>query len=146
MMKIDERKEFTLNSPFFEKMREDLGQYINKAPKVMEARHAESCSIALKIDIALDGTKVKDENAPTGEREAIIPNITYKLAMTMQAKAQRAGAVVRDGHELVQDDTGKYFILTKEEASGQLNMFNGYDELPNGDDDPLPGDDQEDAE
>lgn len=144
MMKIDERKEFTLNSPFFEKMREDLGQYINKAPKVMEARHAESCSIALKIDIALDGTKVKDENAPTGEREAIIPNITYKLAMTMQAKAQRAGAVVRDGHELVQDDTGKYFILTKEEASGQLNMFNGYDELPNGDDDPLPGDDQED--
>lgn len=144
MMKIDERKEFTLNSPFFEKMREDLGQYINKAPKVMEARHAESCSIALKIDIALDGTKVKDENAPTGEREAIIPNITYKLAMTMQAKSQRAGAVVRDGHELVQDDTGKYFILTKEEASGQLNMFNGYDELPNGDDDPLPGDDQED--
>lgn len=145
MMKIDERKEFTLSSPFFEKMREDLASYINKAPKVMEARHAESCSIALKIDIAFDETKVKDENAPTGEREAIIPNITYKLAMTMQAKAQRSGAVVRDGHEIVQDDTGKYFILTKEEASGQLNMFNGYDELPS-DDDPLPGEEETEDE
>ena len=143
-MRIDPKKELTLNSPYFDVMRDDLAQYINKAPKVMEARHAESCSIALKIDIAFDETNVKDENAPVGERKAIIPNITYKLAMTMQAKAQRAGAVVRDGHEIVQDDTGKYFILTKEEASGQLNMFNGYDELHNEDDAPLPGEDQED--
>ena len=36
---------------------------------------------------------------------------------------------------------GKYFILTKEEASGQLNMFNAHDELPN-DDDPLPGEEE----
>ena len=141
MMKIDERKEFTLASPFFDQMRTDLAQYIQRAPKVMEARHAESCSIALKIDIAFDNTTVKDNNAPTGEREAMLPNVTYKLAMTMQAKAQRAGAVVRDGHEIVQDDTGKFFILTKEEASGQLNMFNAHDELPN-DDDPLPGEEE----
>ena len=62
----------------------------------------------------------------------MIPNVTYKLTMSMQAKAERKGDVVRAGHELVQDDTGSYYVLTAQEASGQLNMFNAYDELPNG--------------
>ena len=130
MMLIDMKKEFTLNSPIFEEMRDSLAKYIQNAPRVMEARHAEASTISLKIDIAFNDTKVKDNNSPLGEREAKLPTVTYKLAMTMQAKAQHAGNVVRDDHELVQDDSGKYFILTKEEASGQLNMFNGYDELP----------------
>ena len=39
-----------------------------------------------------------------------------------------------------------YYIVTKEEASGQLNMFNGYDELPQDEAD-LPEDDfEEDVE
>ncbi len=130
MMLIDPKKEFSLNSPFFAKMREDLDAYIRKAPMLMETRHTEACSIALKIDVAYEKTPINDDNSPTGKREAMVPNVGYKLVLTMQAKAERKGDVVKHGHELVQDDSGKYYILSQEEASGQLNMFNGFDELP----------------
>ena len=129
MMIIDPKKEFSLNAPFFDQMRSDLDAYITRAPKVMEAKNTEACSITLKIDIAYENVTVKDENAPTGERESMVPNVSYKLSLGMQVKAERKGDVVKTGHELVQDDSGKYFILSQEEASGQLSMFNAWDEL-----------------
>lgn len=70
---------------------------------------------------------MKCENSPTGEREALIPTINYKIAMTLQSKAENKGYVVSGGHEVVQEGSD-YYIVTKEEAGGQLNMFNGYDE------------------
>ena len=45
----------------------------------------------------------------------------------MQSKAEKRDDVVGKGHELVKGGAD-YYIVTKEEASGQLNMFNGYDE------------------
>lgn len=133
MMIIDPRKEFSLNAPFFDQMRSDLDAYITRAPKAMEAKKTEACSITLKIDIAYENVTVKDENAPTGERESMVPTVSYKLSLGMQVKTERKGDVVRAGHELVQDDFGRYFILSEEEAAGQLSMFNGYDELYQGD-------------
>lgn len=140
-MKINANRKLTLSSPFFDEMRRDLDIAIRKAVYAMEKKDISSSAIALKIDISTLRSKIKDENSPTGERVALIPGISYKLATTMQAKAETKGNVVGSGHELIQDDLGDYYVVTKEEASGQLNMFNGYDELPNEDDGPVPDED-----
>ena len=132
MMMIDEKKRVNLDSPYFMDMRSDLNRYISGAFRSMEEKDMSSASIGLKIDLLLIRKTVEDDNSPTGEREALVPDITYKLALTMQAKADTRGNVVRSDHELVRDDDGSYYILTTEEASGQLNMFNGYDELNQG--------------
>ena len=130
MMFIDEKKRVTLDSPHFAEMRTDLNRYISGALRSMEEKNMSSATIGLKIDLILVHKTIEDDNAPTGERDALVPDITYKLALTMQAKADTKGNVVRSDHELVEGDEGSYYIITTKEASGQLNMFNGYDELP----------------
>lgn len=129
MMIIDHKKAVTLESPHFAAMRDDLNRYIGSALRAMDEKKMSSASIGLKIDIVTTHKTIQDENAPTGKREALVPDITYKIALTLQAKADNKGDVVRTGHELVKDDTGSYYILTTEEASGQLSMFNEWDEL-----------------
>lgn len=129
---IDPKKMVTLNSPHFEEMRNELNRYISGALRAMDEKKMSAATIGLKIDIVTTRETVRDDNSPTGEREALMPNITYKLALTLQTKADTKGDVVGKGYELVRDDTGSYYIMTGEEASGQLNMFNGYDELPKG--------------
>lgn len=141
MMNIDPKKRVTLSSPLFDKMRSDLDLYITKMLPLMEAKNSLAGTISLKIDFAILEDEVKCENSPTGEREALIPHIGYKIAMTMQSKAERKGDVVGKGHEVIQDGA-TYYIVTKEKASGQLNMFNSYDELPDENDGP---DSDEDA-
>ena len=129
MMKIDPKKRVTLSSPLFDKMRSDLDLYITKMLPLMEAKNSLAGTISLKIDFAILEDEVKCENSPTGIREAKIPHIGYKLVLSMQSKAEKRDDVVGKGHELVKGGAD-YYIVTKEEASGQLNMFNGYDELP----------------
>ena len=141
MMNIDPNKKLSLSSPLFDKMRSDLDIYIQRIIPTMEAKGTLAGTIALKIDFAILEDEVKCENSPTGKREALVPHIGYKLTMTMQSKAERKENVVGTGHEVIQDGTA-YYIVTKEEASGQLNMFNGYDELPQDEAD-LPEDDFE---
>lgn len=133
MMHIDPKKRLSLYSPHFDEMRKDLDAYITRVFHIMEAKDTKASTIALKIDFNVLEEKVSCENSPTGEREALIPHIGYKIAMTLQSKAERKGDVVGKGHEVIQDGAS-YYIVTKEEASGQLNMFNGYDELDANDD------------
>ena len=150
-MKInDDKKRLNLESPYFDRMRTDLNAAINSAVNTMLRKEINSGTVALKLDIALIPQTVPDDNAPTGTRSAVPIKIAYKVAVTLQSKAELKGDVVKDlKHELVQDDTKAFFILNSDEASGQLNMFNGYDELPadnSDDDDELPGEDEEDTE
>lgn len=142
MMIIDEKKRVNLDSPHFAEMRTNLNRYITGALNSMEEKNMSSASIGLKIDLILVHKTIEDDNAPTGERDAVVPDITYKLALTMQAKADTKGNVVRTDHELVKGDDGNYYILTTEEANGQLNMFNGYDELPSDNDNQEDEDDE----
>ena len=90
------------------------------------------------------GTRGINDNAPFGQREALVPDITYKVALTLQAKADTKGNIVRSDHELIRDDDGSFYIVTTEEASGQLSMFNGYDELPDAEDEVDENDEEED--
>ena len=148
-MKInDDKKRLSLGSPYFDKMRLDLDAAIHGAVNSMLCKEINSGTVALKLDIALIPQTIPDNNAPTGTRSAVPIKIAYKVAVTLQSKAELKGDVVKDfKHELVQDDTKAFYILNSDEASGQLNMFNGYDELPQEDDqddeDELPGDDEE---
>ena len=142
-MKISDNRKLKLDSPFFDEMRRELDIAIRKSVHVMERKGIGSSVIALKIEIDTTRADVKDDNSPTGERVALLPSIGYKLATTMQAKTEKRGNIVGTGHELIEDDLGDFYVVTKEEASGQLNMFNCYDEL-NQDADELDPFDEED--
>ena len=130
MMMFDSKKRVNLDSPHFDDMKTDLNRYIFAALKAMDEKNMSAATIGLKIDIQTIHKTIKDDNAPVGQREALVPDITYKVALTLQAKADTKGNIVRSGHELIRDDDGSFYIVTTEEASGQLSMFNGYDELP----------------
>ena len=130
MMMFDSKKRVNLDSPHFDGMKTDLNRYIFAALKAMDEKNMSAATIGLKIDIQTIHKTIKDDNAPVGQREALVPDITYKVALTLQAKADTKGNIVRSGHELIRDDDGSFYIVTTEEASGQLSMFNGYDELP----------------
>lgn len=129
MMNIDPKKRISLSSPLFDKMKSDLDAYIRNMFPLMESKNSLAGTISLKIDFAILEDEVSCENSPTGKREAKIPHIGYKLLLSMQSKAERKDDVVGKGHEVIKDGSS-YYIVTKEEASGQLNMFNGYDEFP----------------
>lgn len=130
MMMFDSKKKVNLDSPHFNDMKTDLNRYICAALNAMDEKKMSAATIGLKIDIQTIHKTIKDDNAPVGQREALVPDITYKLALTLQAKADTKGNIVRSDHELIRDDDGSFYIVTTEEASGQLSMFNGYDELP----------------
>lgn len=130
MMMFDSKKKVNLDSPHFNDMKTDLNRYICAALNAMDEKKMSAATIGLKIDIQTIHKTIKDDNAPVGQREALVPDITYKVALTLQAKADTKGNIVRSGHELIRDDDGSFYIVTTEEASGQLSMFNGYDELP----------------
>lgn len=130
MMMFDSKNRVNLDSPHFDSMKTDLNRYIFAALKAMDEKNMSAATIGLKIDIQTIHKTIKDDNAPVGQREALVPDITYKVALTLQAKADTKGNIVRSGHELIRDDDGSFYIVTTEEASGQLSMFNGYDELP----------------
>lgn len=129
-MMFDSKKRVNLDSPHFDGMKTDLNRYIFAALKAMDEKNMSAATIGLKIDIQTIHKTIKDDNAPVGQREALVPDINYKVALTLQAKADTKGNIVRSGHELIRDDDGSFYIVTTEEASGQLSMFNGYDELP----------------
>jgi len=129
-IQIDPTKRFDLSAPCFDDMRRDLSITIDRILPRMRDKRMNAASIALKIDIVTDETVVKDNNAPMGERPALIPDISYKLSVTMQTKGETKGDIVsaKSDKELLMDDIGRYYLVSKEEASGQLSMFNSYDE------------------
>ena len=129
MTYIDPKKKLSLSSTHFDEMRSNLDTYISRMLPIMETKNTQTGTISLKIDFSIREEQVRCENSPTGEREALVPNIGYKIAMTLQSKAENKGDVVSGGHEVVQEGSD-YYIVTKEEAGGQLNMFNSYDEMP----------------
>lgn len=138
-MYFDSNKRFSLDSSYFDKMRSDLDTHIRRAFAIMDKKDISGAKIGLAIDITTDRDKVRDDKAPLGVREAVVPHVGYKLTFKLEAKGEVKGDVVGGGHEVVRDDSGDYYILTKDEASGQLSLFNGFAEVDN----EFPDDDEE---
>lgn len=126
---IDKNKKFELSSPYFENMHKDLDAHISRALAIMDRKDMSGAKIGLVIDITTDRKKVNDDNAPLGVREAIMPHVGYKLTFKLEAKSESKDDIVGAGNEVIRDDIGDYFIVSTEEASGQLNLFNGYAEV-----------------
>ena len=130
-IKIDPAKKITLYNPEFDEMRNDLDVTLRNTLKSMLALNMTSATVGLKIDIELIKEVIKDDNAPTGQREAMKPEISARTVAAMQKRLDKKCKVIGKASnvELLVDDTGEFFFVTREEASGQLSMFNSYDEF-----------------
>lgn len=130
-IKIDPEKKITLYSREFDQMRHTLDQTLQSVIRQLIKKDMNNAGIGLKIDINLVKLEVADDNAPTGTRESVIPEINYKIAFVIQQKGDAKDSVVSKaaGKELLTDGSGDFFLVSKEEASGQLSMFNSWDEF-----------------
>lgn len=130
-IKIDSTKKVTLYNHEFDEMRNALDTTLQTTFKSMLAKNMTGARIGLTIDIMLMKQVLKDDNAPTGQREALRPDISARIVAAMQQRVDKKVGVVgkTSNVELLVDDTGDFFFVTKEEASGQLSMFNSYDEF-----------------
>lgn len=144
-IKIDPEKRVTLYSKEFDEMRNSLDIAIREAMETMNAKGINTGSVGLKIDMAFAKMTVADDNAQTGERPSLKAVITFKIGTVLQQKGEYKGKVLSlgDNKELLVDDTGKFFLVSGEEASGQLSMFNSWDEF---EDEVTGGEDDEEDE
>lgn len=126
-MSIDPKKEYHCQARFFDEMKSKLNIYIQEILPAMERKDSMSGSVSLKIEFQVIKDEIHCENSPTGVREAKMPNITYKILMDVRSKAEHKDTIIGRGYEVVEDEDGLY-IITQEEASGQLNMFDEFDE------------------
>jgi len=130
-VKIDPEKKINLYNKEFDIMRNDLDIAIRETIRKMVAKEINAGAVGLKIDIGIVKTTVKDDNAPTGYRQSMLPAISYKVGTVLQQKDEAKGKIVKPGEdkEILVDDLGSFFLVSKEEASGQLSMFNSWDEF-----------------
>lgn len=130
-VRVDPEKKITLYNKEFDVMRNDLDVAIRETIRKMVSKQISAGAIGLKIDIGITKTTVKDDNAPSGYRQSMLPAISYKVGTVLQQKDEAKGKIVKpgEGKEFLVDDLGDFFLVSKEEASGQLSMFNSWDEL-----------------
>lgn len=128
---IDPEKQITLYNKEFDMMRHDLDVAIQKTLPKMFQKGINLASVTLKIDIGTVKQDVTDNNAPTGTREQVKVMMAYKVSTELKSKDEAKGSVVSlgDKKELLMDDYGRFFLVTSDEASGQLSMFNTWDEF-----------------
>ena len=84
-IKIDPAKKITLYNPEFDEMRNDLDVTLRNTLKSMLALNMTSATVGLKIDIELIKEVIKDDNAPTGQREAMKPEIAPPITQPRRA-------------------------------------------------------------
>ena len=61
-------------------------------------------------------------------RSACVPEIKYKLTMNISSKGTTTGVIAGTNDELVKDGKGNYYIISKQEADGQIGMFEETEE------------------
>lgn len=127
---IDPQKQITLYNEEFKVMRNDLNVAIQEAIAKMLKKDINLASVTLKLEIGTMRKKVMDDNAPTGIREQMKILMAYKVGTELKTKGETKGSIVSlgDKKELLVDDSGRFFLVTSDEASGQLSMFNSFDE------------------
>ena len=129
-IKIDPEKQITLYNKEFDVMRNDLDVAIQKTLPKMFHKGINLASVTLKIEIGTVKQHVVDNNAQTGSRDQVKIVMAYKVSTELKSKEEAKGSVVSlgDKKELLMDDSGRFFLVSSEEASGQLSMFNSFDE------------------
>jgi len=130
-IKIDPSKRVTLYNTEFDEMRHKLDTTLQTTLKAMLATNIDAAAIGLKINIDLVKVVVADDNAPTGQREAMKPEISARIASAMTKRVDTKCNIIgrASNKELLIDDDGNFCLVSAEEASGQLSMFNSWDEF-----------------
>lgn len=128
-IKLDPEKRIHIGNRDFDEMRVMLDRVLQQTMNKMLDKELDSGAITLKITIDMNRDVINDNNAPMGTRPAIHPEMDYKIGAMVQEKFGIDGEIIPKGSdELLVDDNGGFFLVSKEEASGQLSMFNTYDE------------------
>lgn len=130
-IKIDPSKKLTLYSQEFDEMRNNLDQTLQTTLKAMIAKNMDAAAIGLKINVELIKVDLADDNAPTGTRPAMKPEISARIVAAMQQRVDKKCNVIgrASKKEILIDDDGNMCLVSEEEASGQLSMFNSFDEF-----------------
>lgn len=120
-----------LYSRYFAEMRSELDSYIKDAYPMMLRKDVIDGTITLKIDLSFVKKMCAGSDDPADVREAVMPEIGYRIALEMKSKIERKGNCVGFGNEVIQGKHG-YYIVPEEEAAGQMSMFNAFDEIEDG--------------
>jgi len=120
----------SIYNPCFDVTRNELDIALKSAVSEMIDKDLTNSSVTLKLDICATTEAVADRNAQSGCREAKNIEIGAKVGYTLQFKSEAKFDVVsaKHGKELVMDSQGEYSMVSHEEASGQLSMFNSWNE------------------
>ena len=132
MMKItfDKDTRVSIYNPAFDVLRNELDIKLRDVVAEMVEKDQSSGSVTLKIDISTTKAVISDDNAPMGTRPAMDIEISGDVSHVIQSKGKTKVDILTRAKqkELVMDDNGEMHIVSREEASGQLSMFNTYDE------------------
>lgn len=131
-MAFDEGLKIGLYSEYFAGMRNDLDYYIRGAYPEMQKKDVVDGTITLKIDLSfMKRYAVYNSDGSIAKREAVVPEIRYRVSMDLKSKIDTKGVCVDDGKEVVHGKHG-FYIVPKEVAEGQMDMFNSFDEIEDG--------------
>ena len=127
---FEKDSKISIYNPSFDVVRNELDINLRGVVAEMVEKDQSSGSVTLKIDISTSKDIINDDNAPTGTRPAMNIEIDADVSHMIQSKGKTKVDVITRGHqkELVMDDNGELHIVSRDEASGQLSMFNTYDE------------------
>ncbi len=131
-MEFNDGLKIGLYSEYFAGMRNDLDYYIRGAYPEMQKKDAVDSTITLKIDLSfMKRYAVYNSDSSIANREEVVPEIRYRVSMDLKSKIETRGVCVDDGKEVVR---GKhdFYIVPKEVAEGQMDMFNSFNEIEDG--------------
>jgi hypothetical protein len=132
-IQFDKDSKVSIYNPLFDVARNELDIILNGVISEMIEKDMNSGSVTLKIDISTSKDIINDDNASMGTRPAMNIEIDADVSHMIQSKGKTKVDIITRGHqkELVMDDNGELRIVSREEASGQLSMFNSWDEYKN---------------
>lgn len=120
----------SLYNPSFETMRNDLDINIQQVIAEMVEKGIFAGSVNLKIDFILGKVRISDHKAASGSRDSLMVQADYKVVHGVQSKFETKGTAIssRDPKEITMDNLGNLYMVSPEEASEQLSMFNSWEE------------------
>ncbi len=129
-MNYSEDSKISFANPVFDVTRNTLNATMQNLVDEMVEKGMNSGSVALKISFNTESVVINDDNAQMGTRPAMCVVIGTDIAYSMQQKGSVKIDVVPKAaeKEIILDEGRTTRIVSRKEASGQLSMFNTWDE------------------
>ena len=125
---FDRDAKVSIYNPVFDVTRNELDIALKDAVTEMVEKNMTGSSVTLKIDISTIKEAVAEKSSQMGYRGSMSIEIDAKVAYELKYKNEVKLDVVKKDKELVLDHDGQYYMVSHDEAAGQLSMFNNWDE------------------